>query len=415
MISIYKIISIILIPLIKLNIFFRIQNNKEISSRYKERFGLSGRVPQKNKKILWIHASSLGEFKTADYLIQKYQSKFEILITTTTISAAKYANDHYGNKIIHQFAPLDISTWVKRFLNFWKPSLIIWIESDLWPITLTLIKKNNIPAILINLRLSPKSFRKWCIFPSTYNILMNCFSDVFAQSKIDQSRVQSLTTKKIRFIGNFKFTNIDKKNSNNIEFDQKNKSNIITLMLASTHANEESMIISSIEKLIKKYKNLYIIIAPRHPERINEIISLCSSYNIPFQIESNKIISKLTIIKSFGHLSSYFKITDIVFLGGSLVQSGGHNPIEPAKNMCSIITGPYIFNWQNTFEEMFKNEACLKINSIKELNVHIENLINDKAKLNNLKLNAYNFSKKQIVETKYLDIIISNYASRETC
>ena len=144
MIYLYKILGFILIPIIKVNIKIRLKKNKEIKSRYKERFGCSNYNFKKNKKIIWIHAASIGEFKSAHYLIQNYHNDFTLLITTTTVSAANYANEHYKDKIIHQFAPYDVNIWVNKFLNYWNPKLVIWIESDLWPTTLLAIKKLNI-------------------------------------------------------------------------------------------------------------------------------------------------------------------------------------------------------------------------------------------------------------------------------
>ena len=209
MIYIYKILGFILIPIIKINIKLRIKKNKEIKSRYKERYGCSNYKFYNNKKIIWIHAASVGEFKSTNYFIKKYCKNYNLLVTTTTVSAAEYAIKNYGNKIIHQFAPLDIDFWVNKFLNNWKPYFIIWIESDLWPMTLHNIKKKKINTILVNLRLSPKSLKKWKLFPSFYNSLLDCFSEVFVQSEIDQQRVKEITQRKINFIGNIKLISLN--------------------------------------------------------------------------------------------------------------------------------------------------------------------------------------------------------------
>ena len=187
MIYIYKVLGLILIPLIKLNVTIRIIRGKEMPNRYKERFGESAQLVKNDKKLIWIHAASVGEFKSSDYIIKNYHEKYKILITTTTVSAAKYAIKTYGNKIIHQFAPLDVSIWIKKFLKRWNPTLIIWIESDLWPATLSIIKEFKINALLVNVRLSPKSFKRWILIPSFYNNLLSCFSDIFAQSKDKKS------------------------------------------------------------------------------------------------------------------------------------------------------------------------------------------------------------------------------------
>lgn len=406
MIFIYKIIGFILIPLIKINTKKRIKNNKELSSRFKERFGISSIKLNNEKKIIWIHAASVGEFKSTDHLIRNYYKKYTLLITTTTVSAANYAEKKYGNKIIHQFAPFDVNIWVDRFLKNWDPFLVIWIESDLWPVTLHSIKNLNINAILVNLRLSPNSFKKWKLFPTFYNNLMHCFSDIFAQSKNDQERVESLSNKKIKFIGNLKLTASNYPEINNITESKK-----INIMFASTHKDEEEKLLSIFSVLNKKYKNLKLIIAPRHPERSKEIIYLCTKYKLSSKLESeiNKESDDINIIDSFGILHDYFAISDIVFLGGSLVPAGGHNPIEPATNKCAIITGNIIFNWQNIFDDMIKSDSCSIVKSSSELKKELINLIDNQNEIKKMKRNAYNFAKKQFIDTKLLDETINKY------
>ena len=162
MIVTYKLFAFLLIPIIKLNIYFRILKKKEDKDRYNERYGISN-LKRPDGHLIWIHASSIGEFKSASEIINKLHKKFTILVTTTTLTASNYAINHFGNKIIHQYSPLDIQIWVNRFLDKWKPSLVLWIESDLWPTTLSLIKKKSIKSILINSRISPDSFKKWKI------------------------------------------------------------------------------------------------------------------------------------------------------------------------------------------------------------------------------------------------------------
>ena len=410
MIYIYKVLSLILIPFIKLNIQNRIKKGKELPLRYKERFGKSDFIKKTNKKIIWIHAASVGEFKSANFFIETFHQKYTLLITTTTVSAANYAEKNYGDKIIHQFAPLDITVWIKKFLFYWKPTLIIWIESDLWPITLDIIRKQKIKAILVNVRMSPKSFKRWKKIPLFYSQLLNSFSEIYAQSKNDQERIQLLTKRNIKFIGNLKFSNINN-NSKKITCINLNKNNnIITLMISSTHANEEEMLMPIIKDLLKKFNHLQIIIAPRHPERSKELIALCDSFKLIANLESEKNKNNsIIIINSFGILSNYFILSDIVFLGGSLIPAGGHNPIEPAIHNCAILTGPQIFNWQNIFDDMINNKACLKIQSIQELKTQLNNLINDKKKTETMKTNAYNFAQNQFVDTNILKKIINNY------
>ena len=412
MIFFYKIIGLILIPIIKLNIKLRINKEKELASRYKERFGISSISLKRKKKIIWIHAASVGEFKSTDYLIRNYYEKYTLLITTTTVSAAKYAEKTYGKKILHQFAPLDVDLWVKRFLKKWDPSLVIWIESDLWPATLHAIKKLKIKAILLNLRLSPTSFEKWKLYPSFYNNLLSCFSDIFAQSTNDQQRIQKLSNKNIKYIGNLKLTP-----SKYLKKAEIKNSKTIKIMLASTHEKEEVQLLPIFRELFDKFDNLELLIAPRHPERSIDISYLCSKFNFATKLESEKKITSnnITIIDSFGILQDYFTISDIVFLGGSLVAAGGHNPIEPAMHNCAIITGPELFNWQNIFDDMTKNEACLIIKSTKELKKELIRLLNNQNKIIKMQRNAHNFAKKQYFDTKLLDKTINKIMENILC
>ena len=410
MIYFYHLIGLILIPIIKVNIWRRIRNGKELKNRYKERFGISSQSITFSKKIIWIHAASIGEFKSVDFLINSFHKKYTLLITTTTVSAAEYAVKYYGEKIIHQFAPLDISFWVNKFLHHWSPHLIIWVESDLWPITLHTIKKKRINAILINLRMSPTSFNRWKKIPFFYNEIINCFSEIFAQSRMDQTRVQLLTKKNIKFVGNLKLlTTNDVLLKNNSLHLIKNK-NAITLMFASTHFGEERILLPAIKDLMVEFNHLRVIIAPRHPERAKKIISMCSSFNLFSRLESSVSDDKksIIVINTFGILEKYFSISDIVFLGGSMIDAGGHNPIEPARHKCVILTGPKIFNWQNIFEDMWVNKASIKIKDVAELKMQLKTLILDTNQREILKNNAFNFAQKQFVDKNAIKNIIND-------
>ena len=170
MFRIYQILSTILIPVIIVNIFIRIYRKKEDRLRFIERFGKPTVKKNSKKKILWIHAASIGEFKSSDLIIERYHKVFDILVTTTTKSSAEYIKEFYKNKIIHQYIPFDVSLWCSRFLNFWKPNLILWIESDIWPNMLNKIRVKNINCLYLNARISPTSFKKW---KSTKNFYRN--------------------------------------------------------------------------------------------------------------------------------------------------------------------------------------------------------------------------------------------------
>jgi len=410
MLIVYQFIGYILLPFIKLNIYLRILNNKEDKKRYSERFGITSMKTPKGK-LIWIHAASVGEFKSATLIINKLYKKFNILITTTTLAAANYATENYNDKIIHQYAPFDIPIWVKRFLKKWNPVFVLWIESDLWPTTLALIKKNSIKSILLNSRISPKSFNKWKYIKFFYTNITNTFNEIFSQSLLDKKRLEILTKRKINYIGNLKLASIEKSYDKEKIKDLRAKlSDYKILMLASTHVGEEKIFINLIKKFLLKYKRLKIIVAPRHIERSKYILKIFNNEKIKSNIFDNSLNLEedVFLINSFGKMNFYYALSDIVILGGSFVKMGGHNPVEPALNNCVVITGPHIYNWENVYCDMINFKACLKCNNINELDQCMISLLQNDEKIKLLKSKARKFTENNFFEIDKLFSIIDN-------
>ena len=404
MYNLYRFFSFFSVPFVYLNIYWRILKNKEDKNRYKERFGIPSISRPKNK-IIWIHAASVGEFKSCHIIIETYHNKYSILVTTTTKTAAEYALTHYSNKIFHQYAPFDVEMWVNKFLKYWKPQLVLWIESDLWPNTLLTIKKNKIKCLFLNARISPKSFKRWSKVSKNYNTLLNTFSNIFAQSKDDLKRLNQLSSKKIEYIGNLKLSD----NTKSYTFNTEVKKDDFSIMITSSHKEEEKFLLDLIKRIFIKYPKIQFYLAPRHPERSNSIKRIFDKENLVSSLESQQKLSKIIIIDSFGNLPKYFKVSDIVLLGGSFSNHGGHNPIEPAKYNCSIISGEHIFNWKNIYEEMISLKACYITNDINKLEEHIYFLLNNEDMLKKRKQNSLNYANKSFFDNKKLmDIINSN-------
>ncbi len=404
MLKIYQIISILLLPLIIVNIFIRIYRKKEDKVRFIERFGKPTVKNNNEKKILWIHAASIGEFKSSELIIDRYHKVFHILITTTTKSSADYIKEFYKNKVIHQYIPFDVSIWCSRFLNFWKPNLILWIESDIWPNMLNKIREKDINCLYLNARISPNSFKKWKNAKNFYKNSLKNFNKIFAQSTNDKKRIHELTNLEINYIGNLKLAK-NKQNS----VTNREQSNII--MIASTHSNEEIEIIKNIKKTIREF-NLKIYLAPRHPERINIIKQKLIREGYSTSLESKKENEKnsIIIIDSFGKLDQYFKISNLVILGGSFLKNiGGHNPIEPASYGCVVISGKYVDNWTNIYEDMVKANSCIIVNTFKEIDIKMKELLNNDFETKKIQRNALNFSNTCFFEKEQLFQDIEGY------
>ena len=395
MFNLYKFLSNIFIPIIWLNIYFRLIKKKEDKKRYQERIGNTEIEIKNSKKIIWIHAASVGEFKSSHTIIEKYYRDFQILVTTTTKSSAEYIQNYYSNKVTHQYMPFDVPLWCNRFVNFWKPSLVLWIESDIWPNMLEVIKKKKIQCFYLNARISPKSFNRWKNFKKLYSKSLSTFKKIYVQSPDDLKRLKILSNSNIEFIGNLKLSN------NNDEIYHNNKKKF-SLMIVSSHKNEEEQIIHNLKKIIKSNK-LKLCIAPRHLERIGEISKLLLNNQLSFSLDSNKNADDdVIIIDSFGKLDLYFNRSAIVVLGGSFVNKGGHNPIEPARYGCAIISGNNIFNWQNIYDEMTKQGACKVLDNIEDIGHIINEFILNKKLLEDSQKKALDFSKKKFFDNETL-------------
>ncbi len=402
--SIYKFTSYLLIPFIYFNIFLRVIKKKEDIKRYKERFGSTNLNKNQGKKVIWIHASSVGEFKSCDFLINNFYQKYILVITTTTKTAADYALENYGEKIIHQYAPFDVLPWINKFLEFWKPKLVIWIESDIWPNTIVRLREKNIAAVFLNARISPKSFKKWEFFSSYYKFITKTFFAIYAQSKNDLHRIRNLTDVNVSYLGNLKLT------KRNTSFTKLETTEKINIMIASTHHNEENLIIAYLENISKNYPLVNFFIAPRHPNRSKFVYKLLKDkkLEVEYHSKSKNLNYRFLIIDSFGKMEEFFKKSDIVFLGGSLVKKGGHNPIEAALLNCVIITGSNVYNWQNLYDEMLSQNSCLMINESKEFETKIINLIENKRLINKLKNNAFTFSNTVFFKEDSLIELLNN-------
>mgnify|MGYP001283370872 CR=1 FL=1 len=397
MLNIYKFLSYIFIPFILINFYYRILKNKEDKIRIKERFGLSNYSFKLSKKIIWLHAASIGEFKSCDIIIEKYYKNFNILVTTTTKTSALYVVKNYQEKVIHQYIPFDVPIWCSRFINYWKPSLVLWIESDIWPNMLSKIREKDINCLYLNARISPTSFKKWKNIKNFYRNSLKNFNKIFAQSEDDKKRIHKLTSLNIDYIGNLKLA----KNNNN-SIINKELSN--SILIASTHSNEEKKIIKNIKKTIHDF-NLKIYLAPRHPERINTIRQELKKEGFSISLESKKEYEEnnIVIIDSFGKLDQYFKISDLVILGGSFLKNiGGHNPIEPASYGCAVISGKYVDNWTNIYADMVKANSCILVNKFEEIDLKMRELLNGNLEIKRIQSNALKFSNRPFFEKEKL-------------
>jgi 3-deoxy-D-manno-octulosonic-acid transferase len=363
---------------------FRVLRGKEDVSRIKERFGFAS-IAHPKKSLVWIHAASVGEFLAVlpliDILTTKY--KLKILLTTGTVTSANLAATRLPEGVIHQYFTLDFLLFVNKFLKYWKPSLVLWTESELWPNTLHQIAK-RCPIVLINARMSDSSYKRWQRYKNLIRQVMSNFSLVLTQSKQDYERFATFYEGELYNVGNLKYA------ASPAHCDQKileDFQNMITgrlvIMAASTHYNEEQQIAEIYKGIRNKYDNVLLIIAPRHPQRTESILSdLYQIYPFKVSIRSKKEPiyenTDIYIADTIGEYGLFYRIAEIVFVGGSLIYHGGQNILEPARLGNVILFGPYMHNFQEIKQEFLDNEASIQVNDVKELNEEIISLIENK-------------------------------------
>ena len=364
MFLIYQILFFFIFLISPLIIFFRILKKKDHKTRFLEKFTIFSKK-RKSGNLIWFHGSSVGEILSVIPLIEKYEkdkSINQILVTSTTLSSSKIINNFNFKKTIHQFYVLDLFFLTSRFINFWKPNIAIFIESEIWPSMFKQIHKKKIPLLLLNARLTKKTYINWNKFNNFSKSIFQLITKAYPQNYETINFLKKIGVKKIKFIGNLKFSENYSKKNDRINFKLKNQFKNKKIWIASsTHYNEEIFCAKVHMELKKKINNLLTIIIPRHIDRVPEIISDLKKFNLNVFKHTTKIknLSKADIylVDTFGETQKFFKLCASVFLGGSIIKRGGQNPLEPARYGAKIFHGPNIEN----FKDVYKLLKSLKI------------------------------------------------------
>jgi 3-deoxy-D-manno-octulosonic-acid transferase len=367
----------------------RVLKKKEHPIRFREKLGFYN--IKNNNPTIWFHASSLGEIKSIVPLISHFSKNknSRILITTATLSSSEYCHkifEHTEN-IVHQFAPLDTPIIVKKFLDHWRPNISIFTESEIWP-NLILQTKKVSKLILLNARLSNKSFSRWKLVKKFAQKLFKQFDSITAQSREVKSFLEFFGIQNVHFLGNLKFISPDNVSNNDSFVFRKVVENSWVAM--SIHKGEETFIIETVKKIKKKQIESQCILIPRHLNKIKELTDTIEANNLTYQLKSKETLPLVNrdfyIVDSFGDAGEVFKKINLVFLGGSIIPHGGQNPLEPAREGCYLLHGPNIYNFTEIFEFLTKNNASKLVTS--EITLSQELISNFKNIRNNDKVKA---------------------------
>lgn len=350
-------------------------------------------------RLIWMHAASVGESMVAITLVRELNKQYpnsNYLITTGTLSSANILAKWLPDNATHQFTPIDNMLVVQKFINHWKPDLGIFIESELWPCLIqAAAAKFNL--ILVNARLSDKSYARWQGRREIFQQIVGNFKNIIVQSKSDLEKYQNLGCEKVLNLGNLKFANkeldVDKKQLQELQAILTKKKIFVA---SSTHQEDEEVTLSIIKDFKQKNINYYPIIVLRHPERRDELTKRCTKLGLSFSVRSEGAMPSLEkdlyIVDSFGELGLFYSLAFMSFIGGSF-KHGGHNLMEPAYFDNVIVLGPDMSNFQNIADDMLSRKAALQINNAQELADKIEFFFDKKHQkdANEFSNNARNF------------------------
>jgi 3-deoxy-D-manno-octulosonic-acid transferase len=348
--TLYRGLTAAAAPFVLVYLKSRQRRGKEDSARFAERLGISG-GKRPDKPLVWVHAASIGEATSALALIERILHErpgLEILITTGTVTAARLLETRLPGGARHQFVPADLPRAVGRFLDHWHPNLAVWIESELWPNLVLMTRRRNIPMLLLNGRLSARSHARWRALPGLARPILSSFSLCLAQDSVQCARFRELGAE-AGSVGDLKSA------AQRLPADAAATAELAgqiggrpLWLAASTHAGEDKIAAAVHRRVGAAHSGLLTIIAPRHPVRGDGIAAMAKARGLRVARRSRgEAVTAdidLYLADTFGELGMLYSLAGIAFIGGSLVDVGGHNPFEAARFDCAILLGPHTAN-----------------------------------------------------------------------
>jgi len=368
----YRGLSAAAAPLAPLLLDYRLKRGKELLARLPERSGIS-RVPRPRGPLVWVHGASVGEFNTVLPLIERIRRQaMAVLITTGTVTAAKLAAERLDPQVIHQFVPLDVPQFVSRFLDHWRPDLGVFVESDLWPNLIMETTARGVPLILVNGRLSERSYQRWRYAPGTIGGLLGRFSLCLVRTPADAERFGALGARALLITGNLKLdVPPPAADADAVAAAQAAIGGRTVMAAASTHAGEESVVIDAHRLLRQSFPDLVTLLAPRHPDRGAAIAAEAAAAGLRAKLRSRgellDVSTDIYIADTMGEMGLLYRLAPVVLMGGSLIPHGGQNPIEPAKLGAAILHGPHVGNFADIYAALDKAHGAAVVSDASKL------------------------------------------------
>lgn len=382
MLGLYRSLTTLAAPFLPFYLRRRLARGKEDAARLPERFGYARRARPEGM-LVWLHAASVGEANSLLPLIRDLHThapQCSLLLTSGTVTSATLMQSHLPQGAIHQFVPVDTPFAVRRFLDHWQPDIALWAESELWPNLVTQSRARGCRMVLVNGRMSQRSFARWQKFSSLIRAMLRCFDVVFAQSEGDGMRLRMCGAGDVRMAGNLKFDAepLSYNTSALAQMQQQIAGRTIWLA-ASTHAGEEAVIAQTHERLKERFGDLLTIIVPRHYARGEAIKQELSALGMQISLRSrNEEIKPQTAIyiaDSMGELGLFYRLCNIAFVGGSLIPHGGQNVLEAVRLECAVVSGFYTHNFADVVNALEQQQAICLVHDAASLAGAVELLL----------------------------------------
>jgi 3-deoxy-D-manno-octulosonic-acid transferase len=363
----------------------RLKKGKEDAARLGERKGIPG-VERPQGPLIWIHGASVGETIAMTPIVERLLGRgYHVLVTSGTVTSAKVMAQRLPQAAIHQYIPLDAPGFMRRFLSYWRPEIGLIAESELWPNMLIEARKHDIPLMLLNGRMSDRSFERWSRQRNVAEALLSRFDIVMAQSRLDSERYMQLGAPRVILGGNLKY---------DVQPPPADPAQLALLegvtagrpiwIAASTHRGEDEAVAAAHRQAAERFPTLLTIAAPRHPARGEEVEQTARAFGITAARRSAGLgpdrAVDLYVADTVGELGLFYRMANIAFIGGSLIPHGGQNPIEAAKLGSAIIHGPEIGNFRDVYEALNIAKGASVIHDSAELGALVTAWLADPAR-----------------------------------
>jgi 3-deoxy-D-manno-octulosonic-acid transferase len=380
----YRLLGRALVPVLPLALSWRAARGKEDRSRMGERFGRAS-LPRPAGRLVWVHAASVGETNAVLPLIERLAAAgVSVILTTVTVTSATVAAERLPVQALHQFAPLDVAPVLDRFLGHWRPDLALFVESEQWPTTIAKLAAAGVPHVVVNGRLSDRSYRRWLRVARLVRPMFARTALCLAQTSRDAERYARLGVREVRVVGNLKFDvpPLDA-SASDVAAVRAAIGDRPVWLAASTHDGEEAAIATAHRILKVRFPDLLTIIVPRHPHRGPSLQLMLTEAGLAVaRRAAGGIIGphvEVYLADTLGELGLFYRLSPIAYLGGSLVPRGGQSPIEPARLACVMLHGPHVENFVEIYESLDRAGQAQRVADARELAEAVADFLDDPA------------------------------------